>query len=55
MVVQILKVIITGYNNNKCGAGVAQRLCNALPCDGPGFDSRWEQCKNRTHVLRKEQ
>ena len=32
---------------NSCGAGVAQRKCNGLPRDGPGFDSRWEQCKNR--------
>ena len=22
-----------------CGACVVQRLCNGLPCDGPGFDS----------------
>ena len=29
------------------GAGVAQRLCNGLPCDGPGFDSRSERCINR--------
>ena len=26
-------------------AGVAQRLCNGLPRDGPGFDSRWKRCK----------
>ena len=30
-----------------CGAGVAQRYCNGLPCDGPGFDARWGRCKNR--------
>ena len=30
------------------GAGVAQQLCNGLPRDGPGFDSRWGWCKNRT-------
>ena len=29
------------------GAGVAQGWCNGLPRDGPGFDSRWERCKNR--------
>ena len=23
------------------GACVAQRYCNGLPRDGPGFDSRW--------------
>ena len=23
------------------------RLCNGLPRNGPGFDSRWERCKNR--------
>ena len=32
---------------NVCGAGVVQLLCNGLPRDGPGFDSRWEWCKNR--------
>ena len=26
---------------------MAQRLCNGLPRDGPGFDSRWERGKNR--------
>ena len=31
----------------KGGAGVAQRFCNGLPCDNLGFDSQWEQCKNR--------
>ena len=30
-----------------CEAGAAQRLCNGLPCDGPGFDSRLERCINR--------
>ena len=29
------------------GAGVAQRLYNGLPRDGPGFDFLWERCKNR--------
>ena len=28
-------------------SGVAQRLCNGLTRDGPGFDSRWVLCKNR--------
>ena len=23
------------------------QLYNGLPCDGPGFDSRWERCRNR--------
>ena len=32
---------------NTLGGGVAQRLCNGLPRDGPGFDSRWERCKNQ--------
>ena len=27
-----------------CGACVAQRERNGLPCDGPGFDSRSERC-----------
>ena len=27
--------------------GVAQRLCNGLPRNDPGFDSRWGRCKNR--------
>ena len=27
-----------------CGACVAQRWCNGLPRDGPGFDSQWERC-----------
>ena len=36
------------YENQLGGAGVAQRLCNGLPRDDPGFDSPWEQCKNRT-------
>ena len=37
------------YQNDiqPCGAGVAQRLCNGLPRDDPGFDSQWERCKNR--------
>ena len=26
---------------------MAQRLCNGLPHDGPGFNSRLKQCKNR--------
>ena len=26
------------------GACVAQQWRNGLPCDGPGFDSRWERC-----------
>ena len=26
---------------------MAQRLCNGLSRDGPGFDSRWERSKNR--------
>ena len=29
------------------GAGVAQRLCNGLPCNDMGFDYRWGRCKNR--------
>ena len=29
------------------GAGVAQRWCNGLPHYGPGFDSRWERCKEQ--------
>ena len=29
------------------GAGVAQQLCNGLPHDGLGFESRLERCKNR--------
>ena len=29
------------------GSGVAQRLCNGLPREGPLIDSRWERCKNR--------
>ena len=29
------------------GAGVAQRLCNGLPRNDPGLDSRWGWCKNR--------
>ena len=24
-----------------------QLLCNGLPCDGPVFDSQWEESKNR--------
>ena len=24
----------------QCGAGLAQRLCNGLSCNDPGFDSR---------------
>ena len=35
------------------GAGVAQRLCNGLPRNDPGFDFRWGRCKNHLHVLRK--
>ena len=31
----------------KSGAGMAQRLCNGLPRDGPGLNSRLEWCKNR--------
>ena len=26
------------------GAGVVQRLCNDLPRNDPGFNSRWECC-----------
>ena len=26
---------------------MTQRKCNGLPRDGPGFDFRWELCKNR--------
>ena len=29
------------------GAGVTERLYTELPRDGPGFDSLWQQCKNR--------
>ena len=29
------------------GAGVAQRLCNGLPRNDPGFDSWWGRCKSR--------
>ena len=29
------------------GAGVAQRLCNGLPCNDMGFNYRWGRCKNR--------
>ena len=36
-----------GKLQNNLGAGVVQRLCNGLPRDGPGFDFRWERCKNR--------
>ena len=28
-------------------AGVVQRLCNGLPRNDPGFESRWGRCKNR--------
>ena len=30
-----------------CRDGVAQRLRNGLPRDGPGFDFRWVRCKKR--------
>ena len=29
------------------GADVAQRLCNGQLRDDPGFDYRWENCKNQ--------
>ena len=32
------------------GAGVAQRQCNRLPRDGPGFDSLRERCIYRTSL-----
>ena len=28
-----------------------QRLCNGLPRDGQGFNSRWERCKNQASRL----
>ena len=35
-----------------CGAGMAQRLCNGMPCNDPGFDSRWGRCTNQaSHPL----
>ena len=33
------------------GAFVAQRSRDRLPCDGPGFDSRWERCIYRASRL----
>ena len=36
----------SSFSHNN-GAGVAQRLCNGLPCDDLGFDSRSERCINR--------
>ena len=33
------------------GAGVAHRLCNGLPRDGPGFNYRLGQYKNRASRL----
>ena len=41
----------------KSGAGVVQRLCNGLPRDSPGFDSRWEWSgvKTELHILYKGQ
>ena len=40
-------VCVCVYIYIKSGACVAQRLCNGLPSDSPGIDSRWERCKNR--------
>ena len=37
--------------NSEFEAGVAPLLCNGLPPDGPGFDSRWERCKYRASRL----
>ena len=37
------------------GAGVAQRWCNGLPRNDPGFDSRWYGVKTELHILRKGQ
>ena len=34
---------------------VKQRLCNGLPRNDPGFDSRWGRCKTDLHVLCKGQ
>ena len=31
------------------GVGMAQRLCNGLPCNDLRFDSRWGRCKNQTY------
>ena len=36
-------------------AGGAQRLCNGLPRNYSGFDSRWGRCKTELNVLRKGQ
>ena len=33
--------------NQQSGAGMAQRLCNGLPRNDPGFNSRRGRCKNR--------
>ena len=35
-----------------CGADVEQRVCNGLPRNDSGFDSRWERCKNRDRQTR---
>ena len=29
---------------------VVEHVCNGLPLEGPGFDSRWEWCKNRASL-----
>ena len=37
----IYRPCVYAARHNKGGAGVARRLCNGLPHNDPGFDSRW--------------
>ena len=36
-------------------AGVAQRLCNGLPRNDPGFDSRWGWGRSKNRASRPSQ
>ena len=39
---------MSGVSSVCCGPfPVVQRYCNGLSCNGSGFDSLWERCKNQ--------
>ena len=46
-VVALSEPIVEPESKKEREEGVRQRLCNELPRNGPGFDSRSVRCKHR--------